>query len=207
MTTAAIIGHGRTPVGKGWGPHIDACGTVMRLWDCHWQDKPDYGSKYDYGYMELSPKQFSRYKFYGQLVPDKGWIGGLLKTSQYDLPDNMTIIDTWPWINRGIKLGGVGATGKLKLTRGVAAACWLISHQPRPTSVVLVGFDNVYTKCALTPEEGFPDVYRLLPSTSWKDYVGGGTKYGNHDYEIEGRILQTLADECGVKLHHAQDIW
>lgn len=202
--TTVVIGHGRTPGGKGWGPKIDEC-LVVRLWDNHWQDPTDYGTRYDYGYMELSPKQFSRLKFYNQRTPDIGWIGGLLKRSNYDLPPKTQVILTGEWTERGRRLGGVGETGKLKLTRGVQAACWAISQ--RPDAVVLVGFDNVYTGEALTPEAGFPDAYRILPSTSWKNYKGGGTKYHNHDYIVEGKILQTLADDSGVILHHAQDIW
>lgn len=204
--TVVIIGHGKSLVGKGWGSRIDACDTVVRLWDNHWQDVPDWGCKYDYGYIELSPKQMSRMKFYNKNTPRLGWIGGLLKSATYELPPNTTIIKFGEWIELGKTLGGVGNTGKLKLTRGCAAACWAITHL-KPDQVILVGLDNVRERRALTPEEGFPDAYRVLPSTSWKTYVGGGTKYHNHDYVAEGDILRVLSERTGVKLTHAQDTW
>lgn len=203
--TIAVIGHGRTPVGRGWGEAIDGCDLVMRMWDCHWQDEGDYGVRYDVGYYELSPKQMSRMKFYNDRTPSKYWVAGLLKTTTDAQPNTKEIL-MGDWIKLGLELGGVGTTGKLKLTRGCAAACWAITAL-EPKQVILVGFDNIATGLALSPKEGFPDVYAALPSTSWKSYVGGGTKYHNHDYVAEGSILKTLAAKHQVRLVHAQDVW
>jgi hypothetical protein len=43
VCSAAVIGHGRSPVGRGWGSRIDACDLVVRMWDNHWQDEADWG--------------------------------------------------------------------------------------------------------------------------------------------------------------------
>lgn len=205
----AIIGHGRSPQAKCWGPKIDALDCVIRMWDCHWQGATDWGVKYNYGYFELSPRQMSRFLQCNQREPSIGWLAGHLKDTDWTLPTNTVVVrEIWDWIELGKQLGGIGTRGKLKLTRGCAAACWAITQRPR--TVTLVGFDNVHQGKVLNRAEGFPDGYCDLPSTGpFKDYEEfvGGTKYGNHDYVAEGAIIKTLAERNSVRLHFAQDVW
>jgi hypothetical protein len=207
LSTIAVIGHGRSPEGKRWGKSIDACDVVVRMWDNQWQSAADWGTKYDYGYLEVSPKQLARFHNGNVNVPTCGWVAGVLKTTDPALlPPNAKVISMGRWIDRGRELGGVGATGKLKLTRGCAAAAWAL--ETFRGELTLVGFDNVRTGTALTPEEGFPEVYRKAPTTAaFKDYVGGGTKYYNHDYIAEGDLLWDIAKRRGVDIAHAQERW
>jgi hypothetical protein len=45
--TTVIIGHGTSPLKKGWGREIDKH-TVVRMKDPRWQNEFDYGSRVDY---------------------------------------------------------------------------------------------------------------------------------------------------------------
>jgi len=204
-----VIGHGRTPVGQGWGPKIDACDAVIRLWDWDWQDAEDYGCKYDYGYFELSPRQLDRFHLHNKRTPTINWLGGWLKQRDYPLPPNTIVVDPLPWVRLGLALGGIGTKGKLTFTRGVVAAAWAIDCLASAGDlIVLVGLDNVRAGKAISIEEGYPEAYLRTASIGpFKSYTGGVTKYANHDYAIEGPVLATLAKRKRVELAHAQDVW
>lgn len=47
--SAAVVGHGPSLEGAGWGPQIDKHDLVIRMVECDWQPKADYGQKYDIG--------------------------------------------------------------------------------------------------------------------------------------------------------------
>lgn len=210
MTRVAVIGHGRSPEGKGWGAKIDSCQTVIRMWDNHWQDERDYGVKYDYGYYEISPRQLERYIEYNRKVPKLGWLAGMLKSkTDHTPPENTLVISPWTWVNVGYyELGGRGAgeKGKLTLPRGMVAACWAVDSVPG--DIILVGFDNTHAGKLLPIEEGFSDVYREQPSTGpFKDYHAGETKYHNHDHAVERPLIELLAKRAGKKVFFAQEIW
>lgn len=201
-----VVGHGKTPIGRGWGPKIDACDVVVRMWDNQWQNATDHGSKYDIGYFELSPKQYKKFADLNVNYPTQGWVVGMLKpTPGVTLPKNARLINMARWIERGKELGGLGATGRLKLTRGCVAACWALENFPG--QLTLVGFDNVFSKAALPREDGWPEGYPSLSSAFKADYLGTGTKYHNHDYVCEGDLLADLAVKWGRKIAHAQEIW
>lgn len=205
MIKTVVVGHGLTPIGKGWGPRIDASDVVVRMWDNHWQNVQDYGTKYTVGYFELSPKQWTKFSTLNVNTPERGWVAGMLKpTPGVELPLHTKCVSMGRWITRGQELGGVGATGRLKLTRGCAAAAWAL--ETFSGQLTLVGFDNVYYRAALPPKLGWPKGYPHL-SSPLKDYKGGGTKYHNHDYVNEGDLLWDLAARYGREIAHAQDIW
>jgi hypothetical protein len=69
----AVIGHGRSPEGRGWAPRIDACDVVVRMWDWHWQSA-DYGTKYDYGLFEVHWTILQNFQAHNQRTPAMGWI-------------------------------------------------------------------------------------------------------------------------------------
>lgn len=205
-----VVGHGRSPEGKGWARRIDRAHLVVRMWDCHWQSVEDYGTKYDIGFLEAHSTMVTRFHQYNRGEPSIGWIA-----SSYDgthdessLPDATEVINPSEWCRRGRKMGGLGATGRLELTRGAIAACWMVTHCDAGQEVVLVGFDNLRAGVCLEVERGFPSEYRNERSTySFAGYAPGRTKHGNHDIAIEGPLIQAIAKEHGVLVCHAVDVW
>jgi hypothetical protein len=206
----AVIGHGLTPKGKGWGEKIDACNVVLRMWDWHWQNEEDYGRKYDVGFFEIAPPLLKTFFKYNQSQPDLGYVGSVLwHANECQLPPRTEIITQDAWAAVGTRLGGHSKTGKLAFTRGTIAACWAVDRFANAGDVViLVGFDNVKLGKTLSPEAGFPEEYRKQPSTfTFSGYKSNERSYGNHDFGIEWPVLQYLAKEREVKIAFADDLW
>lgn len=207
---AVVVGHGLTPKDKGWGGKIDSADTVIRMWNWHWQNKSDYGERYDVGFYEISPTEMKRFWKHNVKFPSNLWLASMLKEYDGLLPSGTTIVvHPERWESDAINLGGIGYKGKrLRLTRGVRAAAWIIEQLPRGSCVVLVGFDNLKVGIGLSPEEGFPLEYRECPAMfPFRTYVGGTRRYGSHDYGVEEPFLRQLAERRGVTIEHAQDIW
>lgn len=209
LKTFAIIGHGRSPEGRGWGPRIDAC-TVLRMWDwSRWQAPADYGVSYDYGFFEAHPQMMATFYENLQCDPSIGWVASALgEVEKCVLPPRTEIVRQEPWNEIGKALGGVGATGRLQFTRGTIAACWAIERAETGEEIVLVGFDNIRAGQELQINQAFSPAYRKNPGTfSFAGYRGGVTKNGNHDFAVEKPVLEYLAAQRGVKLSFAQDVW
>lgn len=205
----AVIGHGRSPEGKGWGGRINAC-TVIRMWDWCWQARDDYGSRYDYGLFEAHPAMMRTFYENNRADPDKGWVASaLFAPERCRLPKNTQLVDQAPWNALGKRLGGKGQTGRLQFTRGTIATCWAIETlAKRGDRIVLVAFDNIRVGRALPLDEAFSKAYQANPGTfSFSSYLENATKYGNHDYAIELPVMRHLAARHGVEIAFAQDIW
>lgn len=213
-----VVGHGKTPEGRQWGEVIDLMPNVIRMWNWHWQLQGyhDYGNKFDYGYYEISRTEMARFQKHVCTKPSKSWVGARLKHKPYDgpLPEPTIIHPLEPHQELGMKMGGVGTKGRLVLSRGATVAGWALGCMAPGSTLYLVGFDNVYHGHALKMEEGFPYSYIECPAGfPFRDYPekvpvsGVVSKYGNHDYAVEGPLLKVLAEQAGVKLVHAQDVW
>lgn len=210
MGLTAIIGHGRSPEGQKWGRHIDRrCDTVVRMWDWAWQNEVDYGTKYDYGLFELYPFTYASMKKHNVKTPERGWIGSLLRMGETLVPPPKTeIVDQKRWTRIGRNMGGIGETGRLELTRGTIAALWAIEQSERGDQIVLVGFDNVKEGKAKALDEAFsPEYQKNVGTYPFDKYVGGVSKYGNHDYFIEYPLMKALAELHGSMVSFADDIW
>ncbi|MES0071918.1 hypothetical protein [Mesorhizobium sp. M0058] len=209
MSTIAIIGHGRSPEGKRWGPRVDGCDLVVRMWDCAWQASADYGGKYDYGLIEAHPAMMLTFQKNNRRRPARGWIASKLhRPERCGLPPKCELVDQAPWNQIGQKLGGMGATGRLQFTRGTIATCWAIENAPRGSTVVLVGFDNIVAGRTLELNQAFAPVYQRNPGTfSFGAYKGGVSKAGNHDFAVELPVMQHLAAKYHVRLVTADEIW
>lgn len=206
----AVIGHGRSPEGRGWGGKIDECDLVIRMWDCHWQTEADHGSSYDYGFLEATPSIVRSFNQYRKRTPHFGFVASALhRAGECRLPDTTTIVHQRRWNEIGQRFGGIGATGRLQFTRGTIAACWAIEALCFVgSSLVLVGFDNVHQGRALPIEKGFSEAYRAAESTSsFRGYIEDSVRYGNHDFSVEGPVLEYLCEKHGVRLEFAQDLW
>lgn len=209
----AVIGHGRSPEGKGWGKTIDQYERVIRMWDWNWQATADYGKKYDYGLFAVYPRGMQIFYKHNVSNPTKGWLAYLLKPPGCTLPDNYVKVDPARWTERAKAMGGTGkSVGKLNLTRGTAAACWAIETSPSGSFVTLVGFDNVYECRNLPWDEAFSpqytDVYlKEFGQNKDRSYPEGETKTLTHDMVIERPLLMALAEYHGVALNFAQNLW
>jgi hypothetical protein len=207
MKQTVIIGHGRSPEGKGWGEKIDAADVVIRMWDCGWQSEEDYGTKYDFGFYEIAPGLTEKVVQFRKREPSRAWIGSLLFKRGKVLPYTFQV-DQTEWNNRCRRMGGIGKTGRLQFTRGTIAACWAITQLEEGDAVVLVGYDVI--RVGITPkvEEAFSPEYRRNPGTfSFNGWVADQTKFGNHDYAIERPFLESMATSRGISLYFAQDVW
>lgn len=211
----AVIGHGRSPEGKGWCRKIDKCETVVRMWDWTWQDPADYGSRYTYGLFVMTPKGFRVFKESNDATPAVGWLAYNGKFTPGPLPHPLEVLDTERWHAEVMKkLSGAGVMGKFTLTRGSAAACWAIERagtEPK-SEVILVGFDNVKLGYHQSKEESFNPVYwdlymsRFAPDREkvFPEYV---SQTNTHDLRVEFDYLNLLAFRHGVKLTMAVDKW
>lgn len=215
--TIVVVGHGRSPEGKGWGNLIDRCCTVVRMWDwTPWQHPRDYGEKYDYGLFALTPKSLSVFHEYNKAEPSRGWLAYFGKPTSGKLPNGVPVevIDPTPWVEVGQGLGGAGLSGRLTLTRGTVAAAWAITSAHSGDVVILVGFDNVMARTNRSVEESFcPQYWRMFnerfnPGTKMdKVYPTGQPKTGTHDMNIEAPLLFQLAQDRKVKLLFADFAW
>lgn len=212
--TIAVIGHGRSPEGRGWGPRIDACSLVVRMWDNEWQPIDDYGRHYDYGLFVLTPKGLFLFYKHNVRQPTQGWLAYYGKPTPGPLPSNTEVVDTAPWVGLAASMGGAGLSGRLTLTRGCTAAAWALTraHALGEGRVILVGFDNVCLGVNQPIEDSFsPDYWslymsRFKPDTE-KVYPIGSAKTATHDMEVELPLLRKLARDNRVGLSLAQEVW
>lgn len=180
-----IIGHGKSPLNKGWGPRIDE-GLVVRLKNPSWQNKEDYGSRVDYmcSSCETLPVMLD-YKnvpkeYWGQ--PKKGsWNAtteanfrsrakALLKI-QIDLHNkwNPIFLDL---TDKDVPNHSLGM-----------AAITYVAEILKPETIFLVGFDNL-----------------LDPSRLDYHKANFGKWVTRHDWFAENLMLPIIERETGVKI-------
>lgn len=137
MTAIAIIGHGPSAEGKGWGPAIDAL-PVVRMHDWRWQPLADYGRRLTYITL---PGPWGRRAL--RETVDAPLNGFLLyqhpTTRQYE-PDWFRGKPVYSFPMKAICAPLIRA-GYVP-TRGLAGILMAI-EVAKPTAVVLVGCDNV----------------------------------------------------------------
>lgn len=182
------------------------------MWNWHWQDAADYGTRYDWGLIEVHKSIIEQWREHNQHRPAKGWLGSMLmryRNMINELPTDAVIINQEAYIRQPRREDwGVGETGVWQLTRGGVAACWAISNAKEGDMVVLVGFDVIKAGIAAPVDEAFsPEYMASAGFFGMGAYVAGKTKEGNHDYPAERRLLEFLAARWAVKLHFAEDVW
>lgn len=211
MSTWIVVGHGKSLEGAELGDYINQCDGVVRMWNCHWQDANDFGKRYDYGLFELAPKLYNTFTSHLNSdsipLPDAGWIALYLKGAMpTNLPTNTKVIYQDKWVAVGKRLGGLGETGRLRLTRGTIAACWILSVI-QPSRLVLAGFDNIYRGKALSIKDGFTDAYINSSGIfGWESYKPDQIKMGNHDLAVERGIINNLSLNRNVEVLFSQDL-
>lgn len=209
----AVIGHGRSPEGRGWGERIDACGRVIRMWNWHWQVAVDHGTRYDIGLIEVHKSTIADWREHNRNKPKDGYIASLLMRYRNmipELPKDAILLDQHRlWLKQQRRQDwGKGETGNWELTRGGIAACWAIDTAKEGDELVLVGFDVIKAGIAAPVEQAFSPEYMASDGFFGMGcYVPGKTKEGNHDYPAERRLIEFLAARHAVKLSFAEDIW
>lgn len=211
--TIAVIGHGRSPEGRGWGSLIDQSRLVIRMWNCDWQAPADYGRRYDWGLIETHKKVLKQFSTHRKLAPSKGWIASKLYCTRDVMamvPTGAVLIDQEMWLKQeGRAIKGCGEKGVWQLTRGGIAACWAV-HQAIPgDTLVLVGFDIIKAGVAPAVDAAFSPEYQAHKGFWGLDgFTPGATKEGNHDYPAERRLIELVAARRGgVRLVFAEDEW
>lgn len=208
----AVIGHGRSPEDRTWGPMIDACDVVVRMWNWHWQHPADFGTKYDYGLIDVARPLIDRFHEHNRFTPAIGWIGSPHPSSRFcRTPSGIEMIDPKPWHEMAKSMGGFGPMGRLEFTRGTQAACWAITKCAEPGDrVVLVGFDYVVLGRSQPVEQAASPSYLGSPGEfpfTEQSYRENVRRFGFTDYGIEFPVMHRLAEERSVILVLAQGIW
>jgi hypothetical protein len=141
--TVAVVGHGPSPQGQGWGAAIDRCDAVVRMWDCHWQAASDYGTRYDFGLFTAWPRDLALLRRFVRRAPGAWWaydIRGRLGALK-DAPAALRF-DPAPHVALLRAAGARGARGRIELSRGGAALLATLEFL-RPRTLHLVGFDGL----------------------------------------------------------------
>jgi len=208
VTTFAIIGHGPSPEGRGWGRKIDRCDHVVRMFNCGWQATEDYGCRYDAGVLTADARTIAWLHERPVRKPESWWIyspGGSVFTVKGDAPcELITMAEHGP---RGV-VGAEMVDGKFAYTRGTAAVLHAIGK--RPDMVVLVGMDDVAG--GLFGRVAYPEACRSEMSLKPDLFAGeprptGETRSECHDLSIERQMIYHTAREFDVRVVTAQEVW
>jgi hypothetical protein len=184
----AIIGHGESPKGCGWGAKIDEH-VVIRLKCPDWQDAKDYGKRVDYmvSSTETLPVMLD-YKrvpleYWGQ--PKKGTWSSITEArfrerAKAPLKIPIEIHNRWNPVFRSLSDKTEQECPNHSL--GMAAityACELL----RAEVVLLVGFDNLLDPARLD--------YHKAMKGAWPT---------RHDWTAENRMLPLIEKAFGVEI-------
>jgi len=215
----AVIGHGPSPRGMGWGEQIDSCDFVIRMFDCAWQESADYGTRYDAGVVTMSYRSLRWFTQEATRKPKSWWVhreAGAWFPFSTAAPQ--AFMDTSEFRDSGLSIlkdHKIAHNPSLfSLTRGTAAACWAIKTLS-PHTLIMVGFDEVMSG-QYTPEPYSPeclasmarraDFFEIKNALSQRP-VSGLTKSDGHDMTVERLILAHAARDYSVDLFTAQDVW
>ena len=185
MEPVSIIGHGQSPLGKGWGARIDEA-IVIRLKDPSWQNKEDYGARVDYmcSSTETLPVMLDYKKvpkeYWGQ--PKKGTWNPTVEASfrsraQAPLTIPIDLFLTW---NAIFKTLGREEVRNFSLGMfAILCACEFL----RAEEIRLVGFDNLLDPDKLE--------YHKANKGKWVTH---------HDWKAENRMLPIVEEKYGVTI-------
>lgn len=180
-----IIGHGPSPVGRGWGPRIDAQ-TVVRMHDWAHQPAEDYGSRCDHAvlpgpWLDRALGQLGR-------APICAWWIYMLPGRRPRIPIPATVL--------GVPTRAIEVAIEMDApapTRGLCAAAMSAATFPEE-EIVLVGFDTLRAGAATQ----YPDWYGMKIG---EDRIGRSANH-RHDFAAERAALAHLP-----RVRHAEDVW
>jgi len=196
MISVAIIGHGSSIEGRGYGKFIDSNDIVIRMAECDWQNHTDYGIKYDIGVFAEGPSK--SWAENSQRIPKlEYWYYRMDKNirNEEDVMSKFKDRQTrelrnsvWQYVKH-LKPG-------FHFSRGTAAVI-SAAKLYHPVEISLFGFDSVINGTnEKTGSKHHPDLLtQYLPS----DYHlprNGNT----HDWESEKNLMQTLSSTKAVAI-------
>jgi hypothetical protein len=185
LEAVSIIGHGQSPLGKGWGPRIDET-VVIRLKDPSWQAVEDYGKRVDY--MASSTETLPIMLDYRRIPkeywaqPKKGKWSAVTEAnfrSQAKAPLRipLQLFLTWNAVFKSFHDGDV-PNFSLGVFAIICAAEFL-----KPEEIRLVGFDNL-----------------LDPNKLDYHKANKGKWVTRHDWHAEKRMLPEIEKAYGVRI-------
>lgn len=189
MNRIAIIGHGASPAGKGWGSRIDSM-PVVRMHDHGWQSIEDYGTRFDYGI--LPGPWFEKALTDAHRAPSEGWLCYVLPTQK---PKRIPpMIDYCPVFRADAAVAEFARPMlPTRPTRGVAGAI-VAGEVLQPDALVLVGFDSIFAE-QWTPHAEGSDTPPKFEGPALYDANGIC-----HDFRLERAALLSWARSRGVAL-------
>ena len=216
MRMIVVVGSAPSPVGRGWGERIDAADMVVRLWDWHWQDAADYGSRCDAALLTTTPPYMARAAALVQRLPRTWWA--------YDIHGHWSLAPPGEW--RGLPVEVINVRGyataamrkgfhgtarrrKFDLTRGAAAAVWAMASR-RPAELVIVGMDGVLdARWAPARQRYAPGALAafLPPGDRVSPTPDDGLKTPSHDAAGERWAIDEAARRNGVAVLDAREVW
>ncbi len=198
----AIIGHGPSTRGRRLGSFIDLCDTVIRMIECDWQDPEDYGEKYTIGvYATGGSDDFTKVIV---KKPSLCWwvyvTSGALSTMAVSddsvdragagkRPIRWLRKTVWKWIGEDKKFS--------RGTAAAIAAMELLRFDTTPTSLHLVGFDDVVRGGMLKDAYHPPELQQYL-RTQGRTLARSET---DHDWKNEGAVLCEVAKHYGIEVN------
>lgn len=192
----AVIGHGISPAGRGWGNRIDSL-PVVRMHDWHWQGKEDYGTRADY---IVIPGPWGR-KPFKSMQNDPPAAAAYLLYAFAKRKAYPEFFKERPVLRyRAQKLAKPVFAGGFVPTRGLCGIL-MAADATGAREIVLAGFDSLL--------EGGQTLYAPDSGVTFDaQYLGKPVcDRGRHDYALEAAFLSDWATRHSIFLIHATDLW
>ncbi len=188
MNEVVIIGHGASPVGKGYGKRIDNIDTVIRMHSCEAQNPIDYGVRYDYGI--LPGPWYDKAAQEVKKLPEYGWLLYFLHNQKRikRCPKHLHRIP----INSDEE-GIFQMLGDMDMppTRGLCAIALAIIYL-QPDVIWLVGFDSLLS--------GICTQYHPTHNDRIAEEYIGTSKNSRHDFNLERNKLLELSETYQIQI-------
>lgn len=180
-----VVGHGPSLRKAGYGEQIDSYDTIIRMINCDWQNRNDYGRKYHIGIHCPAQKSFSQprrkpeecyFIYYPRLWKDK------------KLGRRARLYKRKVWFE-GEWLAGLWSNKHF--SRGTAAALMAMKYY-RPEKIVLAGM----TKVCGDLRKNYREHHPVELDNAHKFWGNTNT----HNWVHEGLILKQMAFLYGTEL-------
>lgn len=188
----SVIGNGPSPVGKGWGERIDVSDKVIRLHDCQYQNRADYGRRYDIGVMP--PWWQTAIKCTNRFAQSQWWLYhfGTVKeldiTKRHEMFGRTVKFFDLSASNDMIRAHGKAPSGRrASASRGFAALVMASLTFPDAT-ILAYGFDALFAGESVDNWPN-PDAYKAMVAKDMTDCGVYHSTAVHHDAPLEKSLL------------------